>query len=187
MEFLNRIQEYINKLDQKRFIQYSSFLLGGIILIVALLMFHYYWRISGLKKKLETVQEQRDETKVLLKRAQKIKQEKKKVDDLLAKDRDFKISGYFKELIGKLGLTQKLSKSETVPSQLENKYLENILTATFTGMTMKELTELLQEFEITKRIYMKELIISRSETQENSIDVTLVAATLEPKPQESSE
>jgi len=51
---------------------------------------------------------------------------------------------------------------------------------------MKELTELLQEIELNKRVFIKELEISDSK-QANSIDVTLIIATLEPKPREASE
>jgi hypothetical protein len=49
---------------------------------------------------------------------------------------------------------------------------------------MKNLTELLQEIELNKRVFTKELDITASSKQPGTIDVSLTIVTLEPKPKE---
>ena len=87
----------------------------------------------------------------------------------------------------KLGLAQKKLSTEVSTASPEGHYQESILQARFTVLSMKEVTELLQEIELNKRVFIKELDIATSKKQANSIDVTLIIATLEPKQQETGE
>ncbi len=187
MEFLDQIQAYLSNLEQKRFNQYVGGLLGFITLIMLLLMFQYYRKVSYLKTQAAAVNEQREETQTILMRAQQIKNIQKENETILAQDKNFKIAGFFEDLIGKFGLAQKKSSVGLDIALGEGKFQESILTAKFAGITMKEVTELLQEIEQNKRVFIKELALGASTKPPNSIDVTLVIATLEPKPQESGE
>ena len=69
----------------------------------------------------------------------------------------------------------------------EGRYQERILLARFAGMTMKELTELLQEIEFNKRVFTKELDITVAKKVPGTIDVGLTIAALEPKPKEEAD
>ncbi len=190
MELFDKMQAYLNSLDQRRFYQYLAGILGAILLCLFLLLFYYYHSISSLKAEADEINDLRQDGQILLNRAQRIKKDQKEIDAVLAQDKNFKIRGYFQDLINKLGLAQKKSKDSefdvTPGSAQEGTYQESILDAQFTSMSMKELTELLQEIELNKRVFIKALDISDSK-QANSIDVTLVIATLEPKQRETSE
>ena len=187
MEFLNKIQQYFNSLEQKRFFQYMMGFLAGIILIIALLLFNYYRSISRLKAQIIRINEEREETRAILDKATQVKKEQKQIDAILAEDENFKIVGYFEDLISKLGLNNKKSSIEVTSPAREGNYQESILQAKFIGITMKDLTELLQEIELNKRVFTKELDITASSKQPGTIDVSLTIATLEPKPKEIKE
>ncbi len=187
MELLDKLQAYLNALDQKRFYQYITGMLSIIALLMGLLMFQYYRKMRSLKADATAINELREEERTILNQAQKIKKDQKEIDAILAQEKNFKIAGYFEDLIGKLGLAQKKSSVEVTTAPREGKYQENILQAKFTSISMKELTELLQEVELNKRVFIKELDMSPSKKQPNSIDVTLIIATLEPKPKEAGE
>jgi hypothetical protein len=187
MELLDKMQAYINSIDQKRFSQYLIGMLGAVTLALALLFFNYYRTVSGLKAEAIAINDLREDEKKILDKAQMIKKDQKEIDAVLAQDKNFKIAGYFKDLVEKLGFAQKDPSIEVTTASREGKYQESILQALFTALSMKQLTELLQEIELNKRVFIKELDITPSKKQQNSIDVTLIIATLEPKQQETSE
>ena len=116
--------------------------------------------------------------KRILTRAASVQQQRKEVDAILEEDKDFKIGGYFKDVLTKLVLTSK--KAVESPSQIdrEGKYRESILNVKFTDMDMKQLSELLNEIEKNKRIFTKELEVTTSRKTPQKIDVNLTIATL---------
>jgi hypothetical protein len=188
MEIMNKIQTYINSLEEKRFYQYLIGICVVVLLVIAGIVFQYYRSVSRLKAEITRINEDRNEIRSLLEKAQLDKKEQKEIDAILAKDENFKIAGYFEDLLGKLGLADKqASKAEVSTPAREGKYQESILQAKFSGMTMKDLTELLQEIELNKRVFTKELDITVSPKIPGTIDVTLTIATLEPKPKEPRE
>ena len=186
MEFFDKIIAYFNLLEYKRFYQYCFAFLSVIIITCGLIIFKYYRSISYLKNQIESINEERENIQSLLSRAQIVKKEQKEIDAIITKDPNFKIAGYFDNLLGRLGLMDKKSSIDieiSTPTE-ESKYQESILQAKFTSMTMKDLTILLEEIESNRRVFIKELDIFRSQKNANTIDVTLTIATLEPKPKE---
>ena len=152
-----------------------------------LIMFLYYRSVSSLKAEIAQINETRKQARLILDKGQIVKKEQREIDAIIAKNEDFKIGAFFQDLLAKLGLSNKKDASEVTSNELEGKYRESVLTAKFSGMTMKELTELLQELELNRRVFTKELDITASQKPPNSIDVTLTIATLEPKPKDSTE
>lgn len=187
MELFDKIQAYLNSLEQKRFYQYVGGALGIIALIMFLLMFQYYRKVRSLKQMVVSTNELREEAQKILDKGQQIKKDQKEINAILAQDPNFKIAGYFADLTSKMGLAQNLLPPSISTALQEGQYQETILQAKFNNITMKQLTELLQEVELNKRVFIKELDITRAKKQANSIDATLTIATLEPKPKEVGE
>ena len=181
MEALENIKTFIDELDQKTFYKYLGIALGVITLCVILLMARHYSHINYLKQRINTINGFREDAKQILDKAQYVQQQRKEVDAMLAKDEDFKIIGYFEDLLTKLGLSDK--KGVYTPSRIDRdkQYQESILNATFTGMNMKQVSQLLEEIEKNERIYAKQLEIIKSEKPPRSVNVSLTIATLQPK------
>lgn len=185
MEFIQKIQTYLDQLDEKRFYQYVSAFLIIVGLIMGGLMFHYYRTIRSLRNQINAINETREEVRILLDKAQHVKKEQKEVDAMIAQDPNFKIAGYFEELLTKLNIaSKKSSKLEVTSPAQEGRYQESVLNARFSDMTMQELTELLKNLDQNKRVFTKELEITVSKKTPNTIDVNLTIATLEPQTQE---
>ncbi len=187
MEIIDKIYSYISNLEEKRFYQYSAGILGFITLLMFAFMFQYYRSVRFLKSEIVRINESREKVQTILDKGQIVKREQREIDAILAKDKNFKIAGYFEDLLAKLGLSDKKASLEVTTPAGEGKYQETILTGKFTGMTMKELTQLLQELELNKRVFIKELEITASQKIPNTIEATLVVATLEPKPKDGYE
>lgn len=184
MTWLTNLQQYLASLDRKRLYQYLGSLIGAIFFVMILLIFNYYRKIGKFKAEIEQVNEIRQEIKTLLDQARNVKAEQKEIDTILANDPNFKIAGYFEDLIEKLHLSQKAEgKIEPSIATREGKYQETVITAKFNGMNMEELVTLLQEIDKNKRVFSKELDITASKRTANAIDVSLTIAALEPKSQ----
>lgn len=156
-------------------------LLGCIVLIICLFFFRYYQKITYLKKRIRTVNELRDEARVIREKAQQVQNQRAAVDAMLAEDFDFKIAGYFSDLLDQLGLLEKKSSEEIAQIDRNDNYRESELLAQLVGLNMKELTNLLYELEQKSRIYIKRLDIEKSKKSTSGIDVSITIATLLPK------
>ena len=185
---MEKFYTYLNNSDENQFHKYMVGFLIFIGVATGSIMFQYYRKTSALKRQIAALNVTREEVKILLDRAQHVKKEQKDVDEMLALDPNFKIADDFEKALNKLGLSNKQLKKVEVTSQArEGRYQERILDARLANMTMKELTQLLQEIEQNRRVFPKELEISASKKNQNAIDVNLKIATLEATSQEGEE
>jgi hypothetical protein len=180
MAFFDSLRIKISHIEPKKFLYYVAIAMGITVLLAGGIIFQYYRSINALKKRIGRINQYREQAQDILERAQKVITQQHQVDELLAEDKDFKIGGYFKEVLNKLQLTQKEKIETTQTIEREDNYLEQVLNAKFTDLTMKELTTLLAEIEGNPRIYTRELEIKRAEKTPDTIDATLVIATLLP-------
>ena len=181
MTFLEPIKNFINKTDSKTFSYYIIGYVAGSALLCICIIFYYYRSIGALQKKIKNINVAREEVLVILEKESSVRQQRSAVEETLAKDTDFKIGGYFKNLLIKLNLKDKEIAEETSTADLEEKYRKSELSAKFEDMSMKELTELLQEIEQNSRIATNRLEITKSKKKPKTIEVAITISTLLPK------
>lgn len=183
MKILESLSEFLDSLDLKDFYKYIGIALCITLLFVSFIVYRFYSNVGYYKKQIQSISDQREEIQELLEKAALIKKQKKDVNAMLENDPNFKIAGYFDNVLAQLQLTSKKDKVEVTPPQElgEQDYDERILSAHFSNMNMKELSELLNELEQNKRVYTKELEMQRSQKKPPSLKVQLTIATLEPR------
>ena len=180
MEIINRLRLAIEGLEQKDFYKYLIVVVACIIVLFSVFIFWHYSKVGSLTQRIEEVNEEReDKVRSILERKNVVEQQRKMINSILSKQKDFKIAGYFSELLGKLNLTA--TEQRTSEVELSNDYEEVQLTARFVKLKMKQLCDLLQEIEQKQRVYAKSLEIIRSNKDPKTIEVNLVIATLQPK------
>jgi len=182
MEIINRLRLSIEGLDRQDFYKYIIIVLGLVCLVTGFILFRHYSKVWSLQDRLQNINDTREETiKPVLKRMNRLVQQRKQVDDILARDKDFKIAGYFKELLEKQNLTNKKTTESASEMMLANGYTEIALNVRFNQMNMKELCELLEKIEKNERVYAKNLEIIKSTKAPKTIEVGMTVATLQPK------
>lgn len=181
MKFIATLQSYLESKNRAFFYKALGGFIGALVLIMALFFLRYYQQVSALKKKIRTLNELRDEARIVREKAQQVQNQRAAVDAMLAEDFDFKIAGYFSDVLDQMGLSDKKSSEETAQIDRNDNYRESELMAQLVGMNMKELTELLYELEQKSRIYIKRLDIEKSKKSASGIDVSITIATLLPK------
>jgi hypothetical protein len=179
IEIINKIQSFIDQLEEKQFYYYAGGFLGILVLMTGGLMYYNYSRSSSLTSELAELNDERETTvRMLLTKSHRVQKEQSEINAMLAESSDFKIGAYFIEVRNKLGLTPSLEA--TSQADREDDYRESSLKARFDAITMKQLLELLQQLEQNERIYTKDLEIKKSKSP-RAIDVELTIATLQPK------
>jgi hypothetical protein len=181
LTFLEPIKNFINKTDSKTFSYYMIGYAAGCVLLCMLIIFYYYRSVGTLQRKIKNINSSREGVLDILEKASSVQQQRSMVEETLAKDTDFKIGGYFKNLLVKLNLRDKEVAEETSTADLEENYRRSELSAKFEDMSMRELTELLQEIEQNSRIATSRLEITQSKKKPRTIEVSLTISTLLPK------
>lgn len=182
MNITERLKIFIDELEQKQIIQYLAFIIGLLLFLFGLILYFHTSKVLQLQKEFRRVNHQRIQARNLLEKHTAVKQQKIEVDTILLQDKTFKIKEYFSSILKEMNLQNKLSKDPEVaiPQDLDNGYTEIKLDVGFTNMNMKELAEIIYNIEKNRRIYTKELVITKA-LQTPTIDVTLIIATLQPK------
>ncbi len=180
MEFLERMRDTINSLEDRDFYKYLAVFFGGIMLLLGLLLYIHYRKVSNYREELKKVDVLRIQTKKILSDFRTVTQQKHLVEDILAENKNFLIGESFQSIVQRLGL--KLSLSEQTPpttGETISGLTEVHISAHFSSITMKQLTDLLTAIGQVPQLYTKDLTIKRS-PRGRSVDVDINVATLEP-------
>ena len=184
MGVLDKIRDYITGLEERELYRYVVIGLGTVIFALSLLLFYHYRTVHTLRSRIRRINIMReDDVQEILSKAEYIQKQSQEIDTLLAEDKNFKIVGYFKDVLEKLNLTDKLNsagrKEIGTPSQIErqDQYRESILDVAFDTMDMKQITELLQELGNNRRIFVKKIEIIRSKKYLGKLEVNMTIGT----------
>lgn len=187
MIFFSNIKNYISNLDQKDFYKNVGIALGIVVIIMLGIMYYTHTRVSYWRKRINIINQEREEIRIILEKDQLVLNQRAQVNAMLIEEPDFKIQGYFTNLVNKLGFIGNKAPSTSVSfgDRDDQEYREVLLNAKFEAMNMKQLTELLNELEQYDRIYIKELEIIKSRKIADAITVNLTIATLQRKPEQT--
>lgn len=178
MEFFDRLHRFLRYLDERDLYRFIGALIGGILLIIGIFLYFYFSTVSDLQRRIKSLNQKRTEALAILSKYEIVVQQQKSVDEILKKDPNFIIKHFFNTTLQSLGLTQYLKKDPDVSSQnLVSGYRELRLEARLTGLSMKQVVELLDKIEQNERVYVKE--ITMHATKQRTLDTTLTIATFE--------
>lgn len=182
MEFMNKLRFALEGLESKDFYKYLIIIITLVVALMGGMTYWHYSTMSDLRIRLNDVNDIREkQVRSLIKRMKNVKQQRGRVKEILAKEQDFKIAGYFNDVLAQQGLLDELTESSTSEVEMSNDNIEISLRARFAAMTMKQLCELLDVLEKKERIYAKSLEIVKSVKTPETIDVNMTIATLQPK------
>ncbi len=181
MTFFENLEARIAQLDKKSWYTYLAITGGILFALIGAILFYYFSVTSKWEQRIAAINETRSEVKRLLNRAERVQKERAEVTALLEEDPNFKIKAYVQELLEKIGIAGNVSAENVAPSTSDENYQIDVATYQLLGITMKQLTEFLDELESNKRIFIKELDISKSKKVPRTIDVGITIATMMPK------
>ncbi len=180
MEFLEQLRDTINSLEDTAFYKYLAAFFGGIIILLGLLVYFHYRKVSNYTEELKKVDVLRTQTKKILSDFKVVTQQRHLVEDILSENKNFRIGEAFQSIVQRLGLKQNLSEQTGLATgETISGLTELHISAHFSSISMKQLTDLLTALGQVPQLYTKDLTIKRS-PRGRSVDVDINVATLEP-------
>lgn len=181
MTFFETLETRIAQLDKKTWYFYLGITGGVLFALIGGILFFYYSSASKWQQRITTINESRLETKRLLDKAERVQKERAEVTKLLEEDPNFNIKAYLQEVLERIGIAGNMSAEIPVLTSGDDNYQVDVATYQLLSITMKQLTEFLNELESNKRVFTKELDISKSKKIPRTIDVSVTIATMMPK------
>lgn len=181
MTFLEQLQAKINNLDEYTWYKYVAIAAGLFLILIGLILFFYFNTLKKWELRLAGINESRTEAKRLVEKAQRVYKARDEVTAILKEDPNFKIKEYLQEIMANLGIFQNVVSENVVVTGQDENYSETVATYQLAGISMKQLTEFLNEIDENQRVFTKELDITKSKRMPRTIDVGIVIATLMPK------
>lgn len=183
MAIIEQIRLFFDSMETTIFYRYTAIFFGICITLSCVIVFYYYSNVNSLFKEIKKNNVERSQNVItILEQAAQLNLQREAVNETVSKDPNFKIEGYFKEILASLNLIEKnKSPFTTTTNERENKYREVELNAEFENMNMKEVAELLQALEKNPRIATKRLEITSSKKKMKTVEVLITITTLLPK------
>lgn len=181
MTFFETLEARISQLDKKTWYTYLAITGAVLFAIIGAILFFYYSSVSKWEQRIAEINESRQEGKRILDKAERVHKERTQITALLEQDPNFKILEYIRDVLERTGIAGNVSAESVVPTTGDDNYQVNVATYQIMGITMRQLTEFLNELEKNPRVFTKELDISKSKKIPRTIDVGVTIATIMPK------
>lgn len=179
MEFFDKLKAMLDTLTKKQFYTYVFGGLAAFLFLLLVIMFYCYRSSKSLVKQIDDLNKVRAEVKTILIKKELIKKQKEKMDALIAQAPDFVLGGFLEDdVLPKLGLNDKADRKQSKTVSVDDNYNESIIDMTLSDINMKQLVEFLDAIEISRRVYVKKLEITKSKT---TLEVNVSLAALVPK------
>lgn len=179
MVFFDTMTTFITGIDRTNWYKYAAIAASIFLSIIAGLLYFYYSSLSDAQARIAELNESRQEVKAILSKATRVQKQRAEINTILEEDPNFKIKQFLQDVMTQLGIVADFAGETRIDH--ENNYQEDIVTYQITGISMKQLTEFLNEIDENKRVFTKELDITKSKRAPHTIDVNITMATMMPK------
>lgn len=182
MKILESLRTKFSDMESRTQLNYFATFAMGLLLINLGIAFYGKHIANKTLKDISNINKMRRQAKTILQKNILVEQKKREVESILTEDPSFKIKEFFDGTLEEVQLSKKSTKEPEVgsPRNLNNGYSEIKLEASFSEITMQDITELLLALEKNPRIFTKDLVMSRNKTNGKTLDATVTIATLQP-------
>lgn len=180
MQFFDGLRDMIKYADDRELVKYLGAFGAAFLLLFGLLFYFHYSRVNWYKNQLKVLGTWRKQTQKILSDFQLVKAQQEQVEDILAKDKDFRIGEAFQSIISNANLRNKIVDMSPIPTPGEtiSGKTELQMTSTLRGLSMKEVTDFLTMIAQVPQLYTKDITIKRTPGRP-TVDIDITVATLE--------
>ncbi|MBA3751309.1 hypothetical protein H0X06_00715 [Candidatus Dependentiae bacterium] len=180
MEWLNRLQEYLKNLENQDLYKNFGAFLAMLFLLLSMAGYLHYRRVRRYTSDLKNIENLRADTRRIINNYKAVTAQRQKVEELLAQNKNFRIAEAYQAIVQKLGLFPRLKDaiSPAIGETTSGK-TEVTVTSQFSGISMKNLTDLLAQIASVPQLYTKDIHIKKT-PQAQAVDLDITTATLEP-------
>jgi len=172
MEFLVKIAQFIHALNKKEFEKYLIATLVGIALLTGAISYYIYTKSSALLVQIKTLENLANKSAQILADNQRVQQQEDRFKQMLEKDPDFTINGFFEKFCRDMDISPEtgwVARSETITDKMD----EISIPATFKGQTTEKLVKVLDALVKKEMVYTKELRMRSEPNKKITFDITI--------------
>jgi hypothetical protein len=181
MALYTPLQNKLATIDERTWYKYLGAGLALFILILSAILFFYFRSVHTLQQRIESINEEREDTRKIIAKAAQIQKQRDMVNSLLQDDPNFKINEFMQDLLIKLNIFNNFVSQNNSKIDRDNNFVENIMSYQIAGISMRQLTQLLSDIDENPRVFTKDLDITKSKKVPHAIDIGITIATMMPK------
>lgn len=177
MEIIVKFVNYLQSLNKKQIQRYFLIfiLLSGVGLLG--LIYFVYSTSTELVGDIKRLEALANKATSVLEEDQKMEDESLRIQAMLDKEKDFNIRSYFESFCQSQGLPIQ-GWGDTRTREINDKFDEIYLTASFKGETTEKLVKILEEFNKKEIIYVKSLRIKQEPNKRISFEITIATKSM---------
>ncbi len=181
MEFFNKIIQWVQQVPAKDMQRYMYMVIGATTIAMGMIIFFVYTKSNDLVEQLKKIDNIARSAGPLFRNYEKIQHEEALIQAKLEKTQHEDMRSFFELFCKTQGLTPQPDWSPT-SVDINQKFEEVSVQATFKGLTMQKLVETLDALDkeaLTKEkiLYTKNLYIKKDQA-DNTISFDLTIATI---------
>ncbi|NDD55154.1 hypothetical protein EBZ39_15040 [bacterium] len=173
-ELFNKLVAYVEALEGRDFRLHMAGFLGGLCVVTGLMVYSVQEKKRDLITKLQALNKQTIKAYHIIEDNRRMAKEELRLRQKLDQERDFTINGFFEQFCREQNLTPEIGW-EARSEQVNDKFYEVLLSATFKDLTADRLVKALDELNKKDIVYVKECTIKT--TNNRKINVGLTIAT----------
>ncbi len=180
MEIFDSFRDVIKYSDDRELYKYLGIFLGILCVLFGLLMYFHYSRVSWHTGQLKKLDKWRIQTRHILRDSKLVKAQQQQVEEILAKNKDFRIGEAYQSILSKGRLSSKFvdQSAPTSGDSISGK-TEVQITSNLRGLSMKEVTDFLMLIAQVPQLYTNDITIKKTPGR-STVDIDISVATLEP-------
>jgi len=172
MEALNKLAAYIQNASPKQFKQYLLMFLIGATCVAGLITYFIYQEKSELVRYTRQLHKLAEKSLTIIADNKKMVIEEQRLKELLDKNKDFTMKGFFEQFCREQNIIPEQGWDARV-EQVNDKFDEIVLEATFKEQTTEKLTSLLEALEKKEIVYIKDLTLRNENNKKIGFDIAL--------------
>ncbi|KKQ11910.1 MAG: hypothetical protein WCS92_01140 [Candidatus Babeliales bacterium] len=177
MEIILNFINYLQSLTKKQVQQYFLVFLLGMGGAVSGLIYFVHSKSVELLFEIKRLESLANKATSILEENQKMEIEEQRIQAMLDADRNFNIKSYFEGFCQTQGLPSQ-GWGDARTEELNDKFDEVSLTASFKGQTTEKLVRILEDFYKKEIIYIKSLNVKQEPDKKISFNITIATKSL---------
>jgi hypothetical protein len=174
MEFLQKTISAIQALDQTMLKRYLLAFLGCICVLSCFIIYYVFNQKHALLGEIKALHTLASKSVHLIEDNKKMSKEEMRLKDLLDRNKDFTIKGFFEQFCRDQGLNPEAGW-DARSDEINEKFDEVWLPATFKNQTTEKLVGALEALDEKEIVYIKDLVVQQESA--GKISFTLTIAT----------
>jgi hypothetical protein len=172
MEALQNLARYLQTLNHQQFKRFVMLSLGSMVGITILFVYFIYNKESELVDSINQLQTLSKKSVALIQEHRRMIQEEQYQREILDKNRDFTIKGFFEQFCKENDLIPEPGWDTRIEA-INDQFEAILLAALFKNQTMEKLIKILIGLDQKEIVYIKDLVIHKQDVGKISFDLTI--------------